>query len=171
MSPLAGDLYICRMQAQTISEVRVVKDLLKDPKAYQDLVNQKKPKPNLAKNLAMAFVVGGAICTLGQFIQNIFISYFNFELDRAGDPTIATMIFIGGLLTAIGVFDKIARHAGAGTAVPVTGFANSIVSAALEFKKEGFILGVGSKMFILAGSVIVFGVMIAFIVGLISALL
>jgi len=148
-----------------------MKDLLKDPKAYQDLANQKKPKPKLAKNLLTAFVVGGSICTLGQLIQNIYINYFNFEPDRAGDPTIATMIFIGGLLTALGVFDKIARHAGAGTAVPVTGFANSIVSAALEFKREGFVLGVGSKMFILAGSVIVFGVVTAFIVALISSLI
>lgn len=148
-----------------------MKDLLKDPKAYQELVNQKKPKPNLAKNLSLAFVVGGGICTLGQLIQNIFINYFGFEPERAGDPTVATMIFIGGLLTAVGVFDKIARHAGAGSAVPVTGFANSIVSAALEFKREGFVLGVASKMFILAGSVIVFGVVTAFVIGLISALI
>lgn len=81
------------------------------------------------------------------------------------------MIFIGGFLTAIGVFDRIARHAGAGSAIPVTGFANSVVSAALEFKREGFVLGVGSKMFIMAGSVIVFGVVTAFVVGLISALI
>jgi len=148
-----------------------MKDLLKDPKAYKDLVNRKKPKPNLAKNLILAFVVGGGICMLGQLIQNIYINYFGFSPERAGDPTITTMIFIGGLLTATGVFDKIARHAGAGTAVPVTGFANSIVSSALEFKSEGFVLGVGSKMFVLAGSVIVFGVVTAFVVGLISALL
>lgn len=148
-----------------------MKDLLKDPKAYQELANQKKPKPRLAKNLVVAFVIGGGICTLGQLIQNIYINYFNFPPDKAGDPTSTTMIFIGGLLTALGVFDKIARHAGAGTAVPVTGFANSVVSAALEFKREGFVLGVGSKMFILAGSVIVFGVVTAFVVGLISALI
>lgn len=148
-----------------------MKDLFKDPKAYQELVESKKPKPKLARNLLLAFVVGGAICLAGQFIQNIYINYFNFEPDRAGDPTITTLIFIGGLLTATGVFDKVGRFAGAGTAVPVTGFANSIVSAALEFKREGYVLGVGSKMFILAGSVIVFGVVTAFIVGLISALL
>ena len=147
-----------------------MKNLLRDPKAYQELAEQKKPRPNLAKNLFTAFVVGGAICTLGQFIQNIYIKYFNFAPDRAGDPTTATMIFIGGLLTATGVFDKIARHAGARQ--PVTGFANSIVTAAaMEFKREGFVLGVGSKMFALAGSVIVFGVVTAFVVGLISALL
>jgi|SRR5690554_381709 len=148
-----------------------MKDLLKDPKAFQELAKQKKPKPNLAKNLTNAFLVGGGICTLGQFIQNVYINYFGFEPERAGDPTTATVIFIGGLLTALGVFDRIARHAGAGTAVPVTGFANSIVSAALEFKREGFVLGVGSKMFILAGSVIVFGVVTAFVVGLISTLI
>ena len=148
-----------------------MKDLLKDPAAYQALVNDKKPKPRLAKNLTLAFLVGGGICTLGQLIQNIYIIYFGFDPERAGDPTTATVIFISGLLTALGVYDKIARHAGAGTAVPVTGFANSVVSAALEFKREGFVLGVGSKMFILAGSVIVFGVVTAFIVGLISALI
>ncbi|MGI6364735.1 MAG: stage V sporulation protein AC [Bacillota bacterium] len=149
----------------------MVKDLLKDSKAYQDLANQKKPKPNLAKNLSLAFLTGGGICTLGQFLQNIYIKYFNFPPEKAGDPTAATMIFIGGFLTAIGVFDRIARHAGAGSAIPVTGFANSVVSAALEFKREGFVLGVGSKMFIMAGSVIVFGVVTAFVVGLISALI
>ncbi|HBI56867.1 MAG TPA: stage V sporulation protein AC [Firmicutes bacterium] len=151
--------------------MNILKDLLKDPAAYQALANEKKPKPRLAKNLTMAFLVGGGICTLGQLIQNIYIKFFNFPPERAGDPTTTTVIFISGLLTALGVFDKIARHAGAGTAVPVTGFANSIVSAALEFKREGFVLGVGSKMFILAGSVIVFGVVTAFVVGLISALL
>src|SRR5690554_4728571 len=120
---------------------------------------------------ALPILVGGGICTLGQFIQNVYINYFGFEPERAGDPTTATVIFIGGLLTALGVFDRIARHAGAGTAVPVTCFANSIVSAALEFKRECFVLGVGSKMFILAGSVIVFGVVTAFVVGLISTLI
>lgn len=147
-----------------------MKDLLKDPAAYQALVNKKKPKPRLLKNCLLAFLVGGGICTFGQLIQNIYIRYFNFAPERAGDPTTATVIFISGLLTALGVYDRIAIHAGAGTAVPVTGFANSVVSAALEFKHEGFVLGVGSKMFILAGSVIVFGVVTAFIVGLISAL-
>lgn len=147
-----------------------MKDLLKDPAAYQALANAKKTKPKLAKNLVLAFLFGGGICTLGQLIQNMYIQLFNFPPERAGDPTTATVIFLSGLLTTLGVFDKIARHAGAGTAVPVTGFANSVVSAALEFKREGLVLGVGSKMFILAGSVIVFGVVTAFIVGLISAL-
>lgn len=148
-----------------------MKDMLKDPGAYQALAKEKKPKPKLAKNLTLAFLVGGGICALGQGIQNIYINIFHFPPERAGDPTAATVIFISGLLTSLGVYDKLARHAGAGTAVPVSGFANSIVSAALEFKREGFILGVGSKMFILAGSVIVFGVVTAFIVGLVSALL
>ncbi|NLY32934.1 MAG: stage V sporulation protein AC [Firmicutes bacterium] len=159
------------MPVKTIAEVKIVKDVLKDPKAYQELVKDKVPKPRLAKNLVMAFLVGGSICTLGQLIQNFYIKFFNFPPDKAGDPTVATVIFISGLLTALGVYDKIARHGGAGTAVPVTGFANSVVSAALEFKREGFVLGVGSKMFILAGSVIAFGVVTAFVVGLISALL
>lgn len=148
-----------------------MKDLLKDPAAYQALANEKKPKPKVGKNCLLAFLFGGGICTLGQLIQNMYIKLFHFAPEKAGDPTTATVIFIAGLLTALGVFDRIARVAGAGTAVPVTGFANSVVSAALEFKHEGFVLGVGSKMFILAGSVIVFGVVTAFIVGLVSALL
>lgn len=164
-------MHICPLPVKTIPEVIALKDLLKDPAAYQALANRKKPKPPLAKNAALAFLVGGGICTLGQLIQNAYIHFLNFPPDKAGDPTTATMIFISGLLTSLGIYDKIARHAGAGTAVPVTGFANSVISAALEFKREGFILGVGSKMFILAGSVIVFGVVTAFIVGLISALI
>ena len=146
-----------------------MKDLLKDEKAYKKVLQEKTPKPKVLRNVLWAFGVGGGICVLGQFIKNIYINIFNFTPDRAGDPTITTMIFIGGLLTAIGVFDRIARYAGAGTAIPVTGFANAIVSAALEFKKEGFVLGVGGKMFILAGSVIVYGVFAAFVIGLISA--
>ncbi|WP_353892331.1 stage V sporulation protein AC [Proteinivorax hydrogeniformans] len=138
---------------------------------YSQYVKTHHPKTPLFKNCLNAFWVGGLICAIGQAIQNFFINVFGFSQTDAANPTVATIIFLGGLLTALGVFDRIAKFAGAGTAVPVTGFANSMVSAALEFKKEGFVLGVGGKMFSLAGSVIVFGVVTAFIIGVISAIL
>lgn len=110
------------------------------------------------------------ICTFGQFILNIYIS-LGVPQQEAGNPTVATVIFIAAVLTAAGVFDDIARIAGAGIAVPVTGFANSVTSMAIEFSREGLVTGTGAKMFALAGSVIVFGVVTAFVVGLISALI
>ncbi len=137
---------------------------------YKQMVQQKKPRPPLAKNLVTAFLSGGIICLIGQLVLNFFMG-LGFTAQEASNPTVAFFIFLGALLTGLGIFDKIARYTGAGTAIPVTGFANSITSAALEFKKEGFVTGVGSKMFMLAGSVIVFGVMTALVIGLISAII
>lgn len=105
---------------------------------------------------------------IGQFLMWFFITYFNFDEKTAGNPTVAVLIFISILLTSLGVYDHIAQWAGAGTAVPVTGFANTIASAALEHKSEGFVLGVGGNMFKLAGPVIVYGVFSSFIVAIIS---
>lgn len=138
---------------------------------YQKLVRKANPRPNLAQNLSLAFISGGLICGIGQFFINLYASLMKLSPEEASNPAVATMIFIGALLTGLGYFDTIATYAGAGIAVPVTGFANSIVSAALEFKKEGFILGIGSKMFILAGSVITYGVVTAFFVGVIHSIL
>ncbi|HOL16731.1 MAG TPA: stage V sporulation protein AC [Bacillota bacterium] len=137
---------------------------------YQTMVKREMPRPPLWRNCIIAFLSGGMICLLGQFIQNIYLS-LGFSSTDVGNPTVVTMIFLASLLTGLGVFDNIARYTGAGTAVPVTGFANSMTAAALEFKKEGLVLGIGSKMFALAGSVIVFGVVTAFVAGLISAIL
>lgn len=138
---------------------------------YQKLVKQANPRLNLAKNLVLAFISGGLICVVGQFFINLYSGLLKLSPEEASNPAVATMIFIGALLTGLGYFDKIAVYAGAGIAVPVTGFANSMVSAALEYKKEGFILGIGSKMFILAGSVITYGVVTAFFVGIIHSIL
>ncbi|NLH58524.1 MAG: stage V sporulation protein AC, partial [Clostridiales bacterium] len=113
----------------------------------------------------------GFLCTLGQLIQTIFIKYFDFDESNAGDPTVAVLIIISVLLTGLGVYDKIAQKAGAGTAVPITGFANSISSAAIEHRSEGYVLGVGANMFKVAGSVIVFGVFSAFAVSIIKILI
>lgn len=136
---------------------------------FKGIYAPRQPKPALVKNLFYAFVVGGLICVLGQFIKNTFIR-LGFAPEQAGNPTVAAIIFLGSLATGLGVFDNLARVAGAGTAVPVTGFANAITSAAMEFRREGLVLGLGGKMFSLAGSVIVFGVVSAFIVGLLYVL-
>ncbi|MBL0386697.1 stage V sporulation protein AC [Tumebacillus sp. ITR2] len=138
---------------------------------YQQLAKSHEPPRPLAKNFVRAFWVGGLISVLGQGIQMFFIHYFNFTQKTAGNPTVAVLILLATLLTGFGVFDRIAQWAGAGTSVPVTGFANSIVSAALEHKSEGYVLGVGGNMFKLAGSVIVFGVVAAFVIGLLRTII
>jgi len=140
----------------------------------QDYVNMAKalePKRSVAKNVLTAFIVGGLICMLGQILQSIFIDYFGFEESQAGSPTAAVLIIISALLTGLGIYDHIAQRAGAGTAVPITGFANSIASAAIEHRSEGYVLGVGANMFKVAGSVIVFGVFSAFVVAIIKILI
>ncbi len=135
---------------------------------YQSFAKQREPTRPIFKNAIRAFFVGGFICLLGQFIQMFFMNVFHFSQKAAGNPTVAVLIFTSVLLTGLGVYDKIAQFAGGGTAVPVTGFANSIASAAIEHKTEGYVLGVGGNMFKLAGSVIVFGVVSAFFVALIK---
>jgi len=137
---------------------------------YQKFAQAREPKRSVLYNCVKAFLVGGFICLLGQFIQDFFIWNFDFTERTAGSPTVAVLILISVILTSIGVYDHFGQWAGAGTAVPVTGFANSIASAAIEHRTEGFVLGVGSNMFKLAGSVIVFGVLAAFLVALIKTL-
>ena len=133
---------------------------------YQKLVSQKAPKSPILKDCLWAFFVGGFICTLGQFLLE---GYQISELDLESAKTLVsvTLIFIAAALTAIGVFDKIAKRAGAGTLVPITGCANAVVSPAIEYRAEGFILGVGAKMFTIAGPVIVYGVTASVVYGLI----
>lgn len=138
---------------------------------YQTLAKHKEPQRPVARNCLLAFVSGGTICLIGQFFMEMFIRWFGFTEQTAGSPTVAVMIFIAVVLTCIGVYDKMAQWAGAGTAVPVTGFANSMCSAAIEHRSEGLVLGTGGNMFKLAGSVIVFGTVAAFVVGIIHMLL
>jgi len=138
---------------------------------YQEVAKRHEPPRPILKNFARAFFVGGSICLLGQAIQEMFVHVFHFTEKTASNPTVAVLIFCSVLLTGLGVYDRIAQWAGAGTAVPVTGFANSIASAAIEHRSEGFVLGVGGNMFKLAGSVIVFGVFAAFVIGIIKTLL
>ncbi|MFZ3172652.1 MAG: stage V sporulation protein AC [Carboxydocellales bacterium] len=142
-----------------------------EQKRYIKMVNRLKPKPPIFKNVLFAFLVGGSVSIIGQALTYLYMYLLKLNPVEAGGPVAATIILMASLLTGFGVYDKLAKHAGAGLAVPVTGFANSMTSAALEFKREGLVLGVGSKMFSLAGSVIVFGVFSAMLVGLISALI
>jgi len=138
---------------------------------YQDFAKAREPKIPVFKNCIRAFIVGGLICTIGQGLSWIFINYFNFDEKTVGSPTAAVLIFLSVLLTSLGVYDHIAQSAGAGTAVPVTGFANTIASAAIEHKSEGFVLGVGGNMFKIAGPVIVYGTFSAFVVAIVTIII
>lgn len=142
-----------------------------EQKQYEKLEQKHELKRPVLKNCVKAFFVGGTICLIGQAITYFYIYFFHFTEQTAGNPTVATMIFIAMLLTGFGVYDRIGQFAGAGSAVPITGFGNSVISAAIEHRTEGFVLGVGGNMFKLAGSVILFGVFSAFVVALIKTLL
>ena len=133
---------------------------------YAKLVKSISPKSPIAKNCIWAFLVGGTICCLGQLIKT---GYQGLGLDEesAGTAVSMTLVFLSALLTGLSVYDNIAKHAGAGTLVPITGFANAVVAPAIEYKTEGFILGVGAKMFTIAGPVIVYGVSASVVYGLI----
>jgi stage V sporulation protein AC len=133
---------------------------------FKELSSEKKPKPNLLLHCISAFIVGGLFCDLGQFFNNIFLN-MGVPKEDVGTIVAVIMVFIGAFLTGLGIYDKIANFAGAGTVVPITGFANSIVSPAMEFKKEGFVFGVSAKMFTIAGPVLVYGIGSSVIVGII----
>lgn len=137
---------------------------------YKQMVTKAEQKPPRLRNAIAAFVVGGLVCVAGEGITDFWEAALNISHKKAGDPTVATLVFLAALLTGLGVFDKLARFGGAGLAVPVTGFANAMTASALEFKREGLVFGIGGRMFQLAGAVIVFGVTTAFFVGLVAAL-
>ena len=135
-------------------------------KQYKDLVHSTTPKSPLLKDCIKAFIFGGGICCFGEILKTLY-SMTSLNEDEVKLAVSSTLIVITAILTGAGVFDKIAKHAGAGTAVPITGFANSVVSPAVEFSAEGKILGTGAKMFNLAGPVIVYGCSAASLYGLI----
>ena len=135
-------------------------------KEYGKLVDEISPNSPMGKDCLNAFVVGGIICTIGQFFMNYYTK-LGLGKDEAGTAASMTLVVISAILTGLSLYDNIAKHAGAGTLVPITGFANAIAAPAVEFKTEGFILGVGAKMFTIAGPVIVYGVSASVVYGLI----
>lgn len=137
---------------------------------YQELVKSIKPKPAVVKNTILAFLVGGAICLLGQLVL-WFLKKQGLADREAGATTSAIMVFLGALLTGLGIYDVIGKYGGAGSMVPITGFANSIVAPAMEYKREGFVFGVGSRLFTVAGPVLVYGFLVSAVIGLIYYLL
>lgn len=135
---------------------------------YDALISSIEPKRPILKNCIRAFLVGGTICIIGQILQWIFINYFNFDEKTSVGPTSIVLIFTAVLLTGLGIYDHISQWAGSGSAVPITGFANSIASASIEHKSEGYVLGVAGNMFQLAGAIVVYGVFAAFVVATIK---
>ncbi|AOR24904.2 stage V sporulation protein AC [Clostridium taeniosporum] len=133
---------------------------------YEKMAKQVEPKPKIFQDCAKAFFVGGIICCVGQFINN-YVSTLGLPEDQVKTIVSIAMIFLGALLTGVGIYDKIAQFGGAGTVVPITGFSNAIVSPAIEFKKEGFVFGVAAKMFTIAGPVLVYGIGTSVIIGIV----
>ena len=136
-------------------------------KNYIDYVNSFAPPTKHFKNCLRAFLVGGLICCVGQFIRYMLSTFLGMSGDELAGMTSIVLIFLGTLLTGLGVYDRIGRNAGAGSIVPITGFANSVCSPSIEFKTEGYVYGMAAKMFVVAGPIIVFGVLSGTIVGII----
>ena len=140
------------------------------PQEYQAYVKQKEPKSPIVKDVLLAFVIGGAICVVGQLIHNGW-SRLGLGEEDAGTATSCSLVLLSALLTGLGWYSRLARFAGAGTLVPITGFANSVVSPAIDFKREGLITGMAVKMFTIAGPVIVYGTLASVIYGVVLMLL
>ena len=135
-------------------------------KQYQIMTKKASPGSKSWIDIPSAFVIGGLICTVGEYLLNTFKDN-GFDTKTAGAWTSVTLVFLSALLTGLGLYEKIAKHGGSGTLVPITGFANAVVSPALEFKSEGFILGLGAKIFIISGPVILYGTIASVIYGLV----
>lgn len=146
------------------------KQLENNKKKYKKTIEPYQPKPAYFKNCLKAFIVGGFICALGQGIANFYIYQFDLTEKTVASTMIGTLIFIAALLTGFGFYDRIGQFAGAGSIATVTGFSNAITSSALEHKSEGVVLGIAGNMFKIAGAVIVFGVVSAYIVSMIRLL-
>ena len=139
------------------------------PEEYQALANRLAPPSPIVRDTALAFLVGGLICVLGQAIQNGWIAS-GLPLEDAGTATSCTLVALSALLTGLNLYNKLARFGGAGTLVPITGFANAVVSPALDFRSEGFVTGMAARMFLVAGPVIVFGTTASVLYGVILML-
>jgi len=141
------------------------------PEEYKEMVQSVTPKPTVLRNVIMAFLVGGFICSLGQVIINFYMIYLGLPLIQAQTAATATLILIGAILTGLGLYDEIVRWGGAGGIIPVTGFANSMVSPALEYKREGYVFGVGGKLFTVAGPILLYGIASSIVVGIVYVVL
>lgn len=137
-----------------------------DSNEKKELIKKHSPKTKVLKNSFLSFIFGGVICVVGQLLMELYL-YIGFEKKTTGILVTISLIFVAALLTALGVFDKIARYAGAGTLVPVTGFSNAVVSQAMDAKSEGCVLGVGAKIYTVAGPVILFGLLSGVVYGVI----
>ena len=133
--------------------------------SYNDYVEQVTPKHSCLKNCAQAFVTGGIICTVGQAVMNMYMLWN--DKDTAAAWTTLTLVLISVILTALNIYPSITKWGGAGSLVPITGFANSVAAPAIEFKKEGYVFGVGCKIFTIAGPVILYGILLSWILGII----
>lgn len=138
---------------------------------YDQMVTAHRPHSPVMLHCVKAFVVGGLICTLGQLLIYLFTTYAHLGKEDAGSWTSMILVFLTAVLTGVGIYDRIAAFGGSGAAVPITGFANSMVSPAMEFKSEGWITGMGAKLFTIAGPVLVFGTTASVLIGLIYAIL
>lgn len=133
---------------------------------YRKYVDKKSPNSKLLRNFFKAFLVGGLICVVGQFFSNTFKN-MGLDTQAVSSMTAVTMVFLGVFFTAINLYDDLGKFAGAGSIVPITGFANSIASPAMEYKSEGYVLGIGARMFLIAGPVLVYGTGASIVVGII----
>ena len=134
---------------------------------YKKYAEARAPRSPILKNCVRAFLVGGLICTIGQGLRNVYTKLCGMDTDDAGTVTAVTLVLIAVILTGLGVFDRIAKFAGAGTLVPITGFANAVASPAIDAKSEGWVLGVGAKMFTIAGPVLLYGTLAGAVYGVI----
>ena len=139
---------------------------ISSPQQYSQMVKKATPSSPTFKNCLIAFLVGGSICTFGEILKKFFI-FIGSDKDSAAAFVSISLILLSAILTSLGVYDKIAKHAGAGTLVPITGFANSMVSPAMEFHSEGLVLGVGTKIFSISGPVILYGTAASVVYGII----
>lgn len=154
------------MQIIFTGDEKMNSDINMTNKEYSDFVDTKAKKSKLFKNMFMAFLVGGIICIIGQIITNVAL-YYGVEKKQATIICTISLIFLGAFLTALKIYEKLGKIAGAGSVIPITGFSNSIVSPAIEYKTEGYILGIGANMFKVAGPVLVYGITTSGIIGLI----
>ncbi len=150
------------MQSVGLSEKEKIKR-----QAYRQMVNEQMPKSQVLTNCIIAFAIGGAICCIGQAVGDIGESLLQLDEKQRASFVSVIMIFLGALFTGVGVYDKLGAIAGAGSVVPITGFANSIVAPAMEHKREGLVLGVAANMFSIAGPVLVYGIVTSIIIGII----